>query len=120
MVQLNRIALHTQPQQEETAVSNLVDRVLHHIGRHINEELTLDGLAEHFFVSKYHLSHAFSREMGVSLYRYILLRRLLLARQLLLAGEPAGQVCRSCGFSDYTSFYRAFKSEYGISPRQFG
>ena len=116
MVQLNRIALHTQPQQEETAVSNLVDQVLHYIGRHINEELTLDGLAERFFVSKYHLSHTFTREVGVSLHRYITLRRLLMARQLLSAGVPAGQVSSTCGFSDYTSFYRAFKAEYGISP----
>ena len=43
----------------------------------------------------------------------------MMARQLLTDGEPAGQVCRSCGFADYTSFYRAFKSEYGISPREF-
>ena len=117
MVQLNRIALYTKPQQqEETAVSNLVDQVLHYIGRHINEDMTLDGLAERFFVSKYHLSHTFTREVGVSLHRYITLRRLLMARQLLSAGVPAGQVSTTCGFSDYTSFYRAFKAEYGISP----
>ena len=116
MVQLNRIALHTQPQQDETAVSDLVDQVLHYIGRHITEELTLDGLAERFFVSKYHLSHTFTRDVGVSLHRYITLRRLLMARQLLGAGVAAGQVSAACGFSDYTSFYRAFKAEYGISP----
>jgi len=116
MVQLNRIALHTQPQQAEPAVSNLVDRVLNYIGRHISEELTLDGLAERFFVSKYHLSHTFTREVGVSLHRYITLRRLLMARQLLSAGVPAGQVSTACGFADYTSFYRAFKAEYGINP----
>ena len=116
MVQLNRIALHTQPQQEETAVSDLVDRVLHYIGRHINEAQSLDGLAEQFFVSKYHLSHTFTREVGVSLHRYITLRRLLMARQLLSTGMAAGQVSSACGFSDYTSFYRAFKAEYGISP----
>ena len=116
MVQLNRIALHTQPQQAETAVSDLVDQVLHYIGHHITEELTLDGLAERFFVSKYHLSHTFTRDVGVSLHRYITLRRLLMARQLLGAGVAAGQVSAACGFSDYTSFYRAFKAEYGISP----
>ena len=116
MVNLNRIALHTQPQQEETAVSDLVDQVLHYIGRHINETLTLDSIAERFFVSKYHLSHTFTREVGVSLHRYITMRRLLMARQLLAAGMSAGQVSSTCGFSDYTSFYRAFKAEYGISP----
>ena len=118
MVQLNRMALHTDRHQEETEpLSPLVQNVLQFIGSHLPEELSLEKLAGHFFVSKYHLSHAFTREVGVSVYRYIMMRRLLMARQLLSTGEPAGQVCRVCGFSDYTSFYRAFKSEYGVSPR---
>ncbi|MBO5317837.1 MAG: helix-turn-helix transcriptional regulator, partial [Oscillospiraceae bacterium] len=120
MVQLNRMALNTR-QEQETAQqhSELTQKVLKYIAEHLSEALSLDVLADRFYVSKYYLSHAFTREVGVSVYRYLMMRRLLLARQLLLAGEPAGQVCRSCGFSDYTSFYRAFKSEYGISPRDF-
>ena len=109
MVQLNRMALHTDGTQEDSQeLSPLVQNILHHITDHIHEELSLESLAKEFFVSKYHLSHAFTREVGVSVYRYITMRRLLMARQLLSAGEPAGQVCRSCGFADYTSFYRAF------------
>lgn len=120
MVQLNRMAQKGEGRQEETQqLSPLVRNVLGYIGENLSEPMTLDDLAARFFISKYHLSHAFSREVGVSIYRYILLRRLMMARQLLTAGEAAGQVCRSCGFSDYTSFYRAFKSEYGISPREF-
>ena len=120
MVQLNRMALQAQSRQEESRqLSELVGNVLQYIGENLEQSLSLEQLADRFYISKYHLSHAFSREVGVSVYRYIMLRRLLLARQLLIAGEPAGQVCRNCGFSDYTSFYRAFKSEYGISPRDF-
>ena len=119
MVQLNRLARRTDGQQEEEQLSPLVESAMHCIGENLSASLSLEEIAGKLFVSKYHLSHAFSREVGVSVYRYIMLRRLMLARQLLLAGESAGQVCRSCGFSDYTSFYRAFKSEYGISPREF-
>ncbi|MBR3978553.1 MAG: helix-turn-helix domain-containing protein [Oscillospiraceae bacterium] len=120
MVQLNRMAQQEKAQPEQARqLSALVEKVLGYIGENLSEPMTLEKIAEQFFVSKYYLSHTFSREVGVSVYRYILLRRLLLARQLLATGEPAGQVCRSCGFSDYTSFYRAFKSEYGISPREF-
>ena len=120
MVQLNRMALQAQNRQEESQqLSELVGNVLHYIGENLGQPLSLEQLADRFYISKYHLSHAFSREVGVSVHRYIMLRRLLLARQLLMAGEPAGQVCGSCGFTDYTSFYRAFKSEYGISPRDF-
>lgn len=120
MVQLNRMALHTDTQPEETEqLSDLVQNALRYITDHLSENMTVESIASGFYVSKYYLSHAFTREVGVSVYRYIMMRRLLMARQLLLAGESAGQVCRSCGFSDYTSFYRAFKSEYGISPRDF-
>ena len=120
MVQLNRMARHTQPQQEESQqLSVLVQQTLGYITDHLSEPMTVENIADLFYVSKYYLSHTFTREVGVSVYRYIMLRRLLLARQLLLAGESAGQVCRNCGFSEYTSFYRAFKSEYGINPREF-
>ena len=120
MVQLNRMATHTKRPQEETeSLSPLVQNVLAYITEHIQEDLSLEGIADRMFVSKYHLSHAFSREVGVSVYRYVMLRRLMMARQLLQAGDAAGHVCRNCGFSDYTSFYRAFKSEYGVSPRAY-
>lgn len=120
MVQLNRIARGGSVVQETSQeLSPLVQKVMRHINENIAEKLTLESLADLFYISKYHLSHAFSREMGVSVYRYIMLRRLSMARQLLAAGESAASVCRSCGFSEYTSFYRAFKSEYGISPREY-
>ena len=119
IVYLNRLARGAEGIREDEQLSALVQNAMQYIGEHIGSPMSLEEIAGQLFVSKYHLSHAFSAEVGVSVYRYILLRRLLLARQLLLDGEPAGQVCRSCGFSDYTSFYRAFKSEYGISPRAF-
>ena len=120
MVQLNRMALHTEPRPEDTEqLSALVQNALQYIADHLSDSMTVESIASELYVSKYYLSHAFTKEVGVSVYRYIMIRRLLMARQLLAAGESAGQVCRNCGFSDYASFYRAFKSEYGISPREF-
>ena len=120
MVQLNRLALRTDyPEKEDGQLSPLIRHTMSYIRENISAPLSLEEIANHLYVSKYHLSHAFSREVGVSLYRYIMLRRLLLARQLLLAGQSAGQVSINCGFSDYASFYRAFKSEYGVSPRGY-
>ena len=118
MVQLNRLARRAEGQQEGEQLSPLVENAMQYISENLSSNLSLEEIAGKLFISKYHLSHAFSREVGVSIYRYIMLRRLMMARQQLAAGEPAGQVCRNCGFSDYTSFYRAFKSEYGISPRE--
>ena len=129
MVELNRLAYHLTVTEgghdgegadvRATENSALISRVLAYIGAHCHEELSLDSIADYFFVSKYHLSHAFSREVGISVYRYITIRRLMLARQLLSQGTPAGDVCYQAGFRDYAGFYRAFKAEYGISPRAF-
>ena len=119
IVEMNRLSSRSERLREAEELSQLVRNAMTYIGENISQPLSLEEIAGKLFVSKYHLSHAFSGETGISLYRYVMLRRLLMARQLLAAGEPAGQVCRSCGFSDYTSFYRAFKSEYGISPRDF-
>ncbi len=119
LAELNRISLSIEGNTKPTEVqSPLVLGVLDYIGEHFNEELSLDLLAREFFVSKYHLSHEFSKATGTGVYRYILLKRLIAAREMLLGGKPAGEVAHLCGFRDYTSFFKAFKAEYGISPRE--
>ena len=120
MVELNRMALNPgKPRIVKEDSSPLVSQVLTYINEHFYEELSLETIAKKFFVSKYYLSHAFSNEVGVSVYRYIILKRLTSACQMLSEGKSAKEVCVGCGFQDYTSFFRAFKSEYGLSPRDF-
>ncbi|MBD5093763.1 MAG: helix-turn-helix domain-containing protein [Subdoligranulum sp.] len=46
-------------------------------------------------------------------------RRLLAARQRILAGDSMGSIAEQVGFCDYSAFYRAFKQEYGIAPRDY-
>lgn len=104
---------------EDSRTNRAVAQVMNYVNLHYGEPLSLDMLAEQFYVSKYHLSHEFNRQVGTSVYHYIQKKRLLIARQLLAQGKKPSQVYSACGFSDYTGFYRAFKSEYGISPREF-
>ena len=118
MVEVNRLA-RASVYREKREEPDLVAQVLAYIGAHYSENITLESLAAEFFVSKYHLSHEFSHRVGTSVYRYVIFRRLLQARELMLAGHAPGEVYQSCGFGDYANFYRAFKGEYGISPRAF-
>ena len=118
MVELNRLAQSSRYAQRREE-PDLVSQVLSYIGNHYHENITLESLAAEFFVSKYHLSHEFSHRVGTSIYRYVIFRRLLQARELISAGQAPGEVYQSCGFGDYANFYRAFKGEYGVSPREF-
>lgn len=120
MVELNRMSVSAEKTKpEKTEESTLVSGVLEYINKHYNEEISLELLSKQFFVSKYHLSHEFSSVVGTSIYRYIILKRLIIAREMLQQGVSAGEVSNLCGFNDYTNFFRAFKAEYGINPRAF-
>lgn len=120
MVEVNRMALNAHaPTPEREEPSKLVSDVLSFINENYSEDLSLEGIAEQFFISKYHLSHEFNRTVGVGVYRYIILKRLLMAKQLLENGMSPGEVYGKCGFRDYTTFFRSFKAEYGISPGMY-
>ena len=97
----------------------LLDRITAHIEKHYASHITIDDLARQFYVSNSTVSHLFKQKMGVSLYRYITQRRLIAAKTLIGQKLPLEEIARQVGFSDYSTFYRAFKQEYGISPRQF-
>ena len=97
----------------------LLDRVAAYIEKNYTEHITIDDLARCFFVSNSTISHLFKQKMGVSVYRYITQRRLIAAKTLIGQKLPLEEISQQVGFSDYSTFYRAFKQEFGISPRQF-
>ena len=97
----------------------LLDRIMAHIEQNFAEHITIDELARKFYVSNSAISHLFKQKMGVSLYRYITQRRLIAAKSLIAKKVPMEEIAHRVGFVDYSTFYRAFKQEFGISPRQF-
>lgn len=119
MIGLNRAAAERGDNRPAGTSDQVVDAVLHYINEHYSETLTLDQLAEKFFISKYHLLRKFDAQVGTTVHRYILQKRLLNAKQLLAGGVPPNEVCQYCGFGDYANFYRAFKAEYNQTPRQY-
>ena len=120
MVEVNRLAIANAPQHSpENRAAEQIQRVLEYIEKHYDQPLSLDQLAGEFFISKYYLSHEFRKQVGASVYRYIIQKRLVIAKQLLSGGVSPTDVYQNCGFRDYSSFYRAFKAEYGLSPNAF-
>lgn len=120
LVCINRLAAFVEkPALPANKTESTINNVTKYISEHYAENLSLDDLAAQFFISKYHLSHQFNKLVGTSVYRYILQKRLIMARQLLSDGIVPTVACTQCGFSDYANFYRAFKAKHGISPKAY-
>lgn len=97
----------------------LLDQVLAYIEEHLSEKITLGDIARHFWVSQSTIIQTFRNKLGVSFYRCVTQRRLIAAKSLIYEGVALESVSQKVGFSDYSSFYRAFKQEFGVSPRQY-
>lgn len=97
----------------------LLDRIATYVEKHYAQPFTIGELAKQFFVSSSTISHLFKQKMGVSFHRYLMQRRLIDAKTRIENGQRLEEVAAQTGFSDYSGFYRAFRQELGISPRQY-
>ena len=98
---------------------DLLDEVLAYIELHLNEKITLEETAKHFYVSVSTITQLFRQKMSTSFYRCVTQQRLIAAKARIGQGERLEDVSHAVGFTDYSSFYRAFKKEFGITPRQY-
>ena len=119
LANMKRIYMERSAGPMKAEKPELLDRINAYIEQNYAQHITVDDLARRFYVSNSNISHLFKQKMGVSLYRYITQRRLIAAKSLIGENLPMEEIARKVGFVDYSAFYRAFKQEFGISPRQF-
>lgn len=116
---LNRMIHERNNLKSRSEESSLYQRLTDYIEDHLEEPLSLEKLAEEFYVSKYHIAHVFKDNLGLSIHQYITKKRLALCKEAIQGKMSIKETYQTFGFGDYSSFYRAFKKEYGISPKDF-
>lgn len=102
--------------QDEGIAAQLVE----YINANLFDEISLDSISRHFYMSQSQLNRIFGKATGSSVWEYIRIKRLLAARERIVAGERASMVCTLCGFRDYSAFYRAYKARFGHAPSEEG
>jgi AraC-like DNA-binding protein len=104
--------------KEPSRQSTLTDQIIEYISQHYADIQDLSFVVDVFHYSTVHVNSLFKNRLGVSLWRYVLHIRLDRACDMLVNGIHASEVALSCGFKDYSTFYRLFKKSYGITPTE--
>ena len=122
LIDVNRDVLRSRTAQEERdsyRVDPKMEEVLRYILDHLGEELTVESLSKRFFISRYYLMHRFKAVTGYTVHQYISQKRLLRAGELIRAGVPVMKAAEQAGFEEYSTFLRAFRGTFHMSPREF-
>lgn len=119
LIHLNRAMVrdHTDRNRAASDFDPKIQAALAYINDHLAEDLSVDTLAGQVYTSRYHFMRRFKQLTGCSVHRYITQKRLLLAADLLRGGAGAQAACARCGFQDYSAFQRAFRRQFGMTPR---
>ncbi|HWY48040.1 MAG TPA: AraC family transcriptional regulator [Bryobacteraceae bacterium] len=99
-----------------------VTRAVRAIERHPDATLTLGGLAQEAGLSPYHFLRTFERLTGLTPHQYVLRARLREAAIRLADTERRAKIldiALDSGFGDVSNFNRAFRAEFGVTPRVY-
>jgi AraC-like DNA-binding protein len=80
------------------------------------DKVTLDELAEHAALDKFHLVRAFRSEVGLPPYEYLTYLRVSRAREMLRRGVRVADAAQAVGFCDESQLHRHFRRIVGVSP----
>jgi len=83
------------------------------------KDITIENIAKASNLSKYHFIRIFSKQTGITPYKYVLNLRLEYARELIKESYPLCEIAQITNFSDQSHFIKAFKNHFGFTPVEF-
>ena len=97
-----------------------LQEIKEYLDRHYAQRITLDDLADRFYINKFYLTRIFKEQFGTSINNYLLQTRITHAKQLLrFTDRTIESIGRECGIEDANYFSRMFRKVEGISPGEF-
>jgi len=100
--------------------SRPVRRALEYLRTRLEDSITLDDLADHAALDKFHLCRAFRAQIGMPPHTYLTHLRVARAKELLLRGVRASDVAPLVGFYDQAQLTRHFRRLVGTTPARYG
>lgn len=118
LILINKAWMRTSPTRN-IPNPHRAQAIMNYIEKHLTEPITLDSISDALALDKYYLSHLFKRETESSIFQYILVKRVALAKKYLAEGFTVSETCHLSGFQDYSNFIRTFRQTTGLTPGQF-
>jgi AraC-like DNA-binding protein len=102
--------------ENRPAFKQKLSSVKEYVDKHFTELITLDKLAEQFYISKFYLTREFKKEYGSTVIQYALIKRIEYAKELLAnTNRSVEEIAEICGFNDQSYFARQFKRSEKIT-----
>lgn len=102
----------------ESTSNKKILEVLSYINDNLTSNINIDTISSRFYLNKSYLMHLFKKETGYTLIQYINEKRLFKAKNLILNGCSLTDACFNSGFNNYSTFFRAFKNKFNVSPKE--
>lgn len=100
--------------------TNMIMKVVEYIEDHLDDELSIDEVADRVGYSKFHLNRLFSESVGCTLYKYIQTRRLTkAAEKLVYTTKPIVEIAYDASYDSQQSFTHAFRQLYFCTPQKY-
>lgn len=109
---------YTESEWQGESLSRTVANTIKYIEEHYLDGITVQTIARALNFSASHISHRFKEVMHISVYSYILKKKLIHARRLIQGGTPPTEAAVLCGFGSYSGFYKTYLKYFGVIPSQ--
>lgn len=114
-----RLAAKSELTDELSTVGkNTFHLALMHINKNLHDIKNIDEVCRSLYITKRYLHHLFKVNLGITPKKYMTEKRLLMAKRQMQSGKSPTEAYRIAGFTDYTTFYRNYKSYFGSPPSE--
>ena len=94
--------------------------ILRYVCQHFNEDIPIADTARHFGITYEHLSRLYKTKTGMTYSEHIRQLRIAKAKQLLQeSSHSILDIAIECGYTNERTFYRAFQSSVGVTPKAY-
>ena len=117
---IRNIILKSLAEEKTKAVDNkIVNNVIAYINQNFQYEISLEEIAKEFYVDKFYISRLFKEYVGVTVWNYVIFRRISAFNDLIRVNTPIEEAYLRVGFLNYSNFFRLYKKHMNMTPSEY-